>query len=129
MNATIELIDLYKGESDYRTFTYKINGVPVNLNTLSDIRILLLDDKTKAVILKYSKVASTGWNSTDFVIVDAANGIFGYKMQSVDSDKFNIGVARIEFEISKTLSGFSPKYDSIYAERIYNVLPSKIAAL
>lgn len=126
--TTIELIDLYKGESDYRTFSYKLNGVAVDLSTLTDIQVIFTTEKGD-IIAKYSKLPSTGWNSNDFVIVSEVNGIFGIKLQTSVTNLWCVGVVSIEIRIKKSESGFSPDFRSIYKERIYNVLPSKISTL
>jgi len=125
---TINLIPLYRGESDYRTFTYKINGVAVNLSTLLDIRILFTDEKG-VELAKYSLVPATGWNSDDFVIVSQVGGTFGVKIQSTETATWTLGIAKIEIDIKKLETGFDPNFKRIYAERIFEVLPSKIAAL
>jgi len=125
---TINLIPLYQGESDYRTFTYKINGVAVNLSTLLDIRILFTDEKG-VELAKYSLVPATGWNSDDFVIVSESGGVFGVKIQASETSGWTLGIAKMEIDIKKLETGFDPNFKRIYAERIFEVLPSKIAAL
>jgi len=128
MTTTITLIDLYKGESDYRTFLYKIDGVAVDLSTLEDIRLLFSDEKGLE-LARYSWQAATDWNSADFLIISAIGGTFGVKIQASETINWSEGVASLEIQVKKTLSGFAPDFESIYKEFIYNVLPSKIAAL
>lgn len=128
--TTIELKDLQQGASSYPTFAVKDdNGTAINLSTLDNIRVCFVNDKTGEVFSKYSRETETGWNSTDFVTINAAAGTFGIRLQSSVTALWCVGVVRIEIDIKQTVTGFTPEYKNIATERIYNVLASKISKL
>ena len=128
--TTIELKDIYQGESSYPTFALKDNnGVAIDISTLDNIRVLFINDKNAEVLSKYSKEVETGFDSTDFVVISESGGTFGIRLQDSVTLEWCIGVVRIEVDIKQTVSGFTPTYKNILAERIYNVLPSKISRL
>lgn len=129
--ANIIIPDLYQGSSKYPTFFLKNknNGEPIVIDDVYDIRVHYVNEQTGASLGKFSKIAATGWNSEDFVIINSDAGIFGLRIQSSLTKIWKIGIATVEIEVSETVTGFEPHYKSILKERIYNVLPDKITNL
>ena len=130
MAATTELKSIVQGESTYPIFTYlDKTGTVVNLDDVIDIQVLFKSDSTGEIFSKYSKEVATGWNSTDFVIIDAEKGEFGIKIQSTETLKWGLGIVDVEIKVKENISGFTPDFRSIYLERLYICGASKISKL
>lgn len=128
--ATTQLAQIEQGESKYPTFTYTdSSGTPVNLSTLVDIQVLFKDDKDGTIFSKYARETATGWNSADFVTINAALGQFGIRIQAADSLLWGLGIVDVEIKIKEAATGFTPQFRSIYQERLFLCVSSKIGQL
>lgn len=130
MTTTQELMDIWRGSSSYPTaIALKNQTTPFNLDEVENIKVWFVDDKTGEVFSKYALKPVTGHNTDDFVVIDAEAGKFGIQVQFSETEKWNIGIVRIEIYISEIIDGFSTGFRNILTERCYNVLPSKIAGI
>lgn len=128
--ATTTLAQINQGESKYPTFTYKDkDGVPIDLATLVDIQVIFKDDKDGTIFSKYSRESATGWNSADFVTINAGGGIFGIRIQASESLLWGLGIVDVEIKIKEATTGFNPDFRSIYQERLFLCVNSKIGQL
>ena len=126
MSSQINVPILYQGEDRVIGFVLEDqDGNAINLNNLANVVVLLVDSGGN-LLEKYSKEVLSGFNHTDFKVINAILGEFNINMRRAVTLTACTGTMYFEIKIAETNVEFaSNEYYSIAQENIFSVVQSK----